>query len=65
MYHVQSTELPKAGEKEVQLQTPILQKGDGALGKSKTPSRGMHSSQCTDPALLSPYSRGTSVLGWL
>lgn len=63
--HRESTELAKAGEKEVQLQNPILQKGDEVLGKSKMPSRDVHSSQCTDPAFLSPYSSGSSVVGWL
>lgn len=28
-YPIQSTELPKAGEEEFKLQTPILQRGDG------------------------------------
>jgi len=54
MDHTHSTELAKAGEKEVQLQTPILQKGDGVSDVSKMPSSGVHSSQCSDPPCTRP-----------
>ena len=71
MYCIHSTELAKAGEKEVQLQTPVLQKGDGVPDVSNMPSSGAHSSQCTDPppflALSSTgsFSISTFVVGRL
>lgn len=70
MYHIHSTELAKAGEKDVQLKTPILQKGDGVPDVSKTLNSGVHSSQGADSPFLTLNSTGnfsisTSILGCL
>lgn len=63
--YIHSTEIAKAGEKEVELQAPILQKGDGVPEVIKTPSSGVHCSQCTDPLFLTLRSTGSFIISTL
>lgn len=67
VYHLHTTEPAKTGEKDVQLQIRILQKGDGVPDASKMPSSGMHSSRCADPPFACPgnFNISTSVTGQL